>query len=104
MYVVGTDHQLCQFKDNVTYEKAFHRARGSARCHHGSLQRAFSTEPLLPGTILTSGLYTFLPLDIWGTLHMLCNASPNYYGYGVCLLLVVCSMLIEIDMRFQVGG
>ncbi|CAL5223362.1 g5866 [Coccomyxa viridis] len=26
--VVGTDHQLCHFKDNVTYEKAFHRARG----------------------------------------------------------------------------
>ena len=80
MCLVGTDNQLCYFKEDVIYVEAIFKAKAGARCHHGRLQRASSLEPLLPGTPLTAGLYTFLPLDVWGTFFMLCkNGMRHHY-------------------------
>ncbi len=55
MCLVGTDNQLCYFKEDVIYAEAIFKAKAGARCHHGRLQRASSLEPLLPGT----------PFDCW---------------------------------------
>ncbi len=90
MRVIGTNYQLCHFKTDVLYEEAYKRAKGRARCLHGRLQRANSPEALLPGQVLTAGLYTFLPLDIWGGHSSLCLCDTA--KQNACLPIVSGSM------------